>query len=68
MVSPLIALQFNDDPDIKLSLDDFVPDVCFAGPIIAQVEGFLKVRKRARIRNRYNQAQHLTQDTNGKVT
>ena len=27
-----------------------------------------KVRKRAKIRNRYNQAQHLTQDTNaGKV-
>ena len=27
-----------------------------------------KVRKRAKIRNRYNQAPHLTQDTNGKVT
>ena len=27
-----------------------------------------KVRKMAKIRNRYNQAQHLTQDTNGKVT
>ena len=27
-----------------------------------------KVRKRAKIRNRYNQASHLTQDTNGKVT
>ena len=27
-----------------------------------------KVRKRANIRNRYNQAPHLTQDTNGKVT
>ena len=26
------------------------------------------VRKRAHIRNRYNQAPHLTQDTNGKVT
>ena len=25
-------------------------------------------RKRAKIRNRYNQAPHLTQDTNGKVT
>ena len=31
--------------------------------------GFLrKVRKRAKIRNRYNQVPHLTQDTNGKVT
>ena len=29
---------------------------------------FLKVRKRTKIRNRYNQASHLTQDTNGKVT
>ena len=28
----------------------------------------MKVRKRAKIRNRYNQAPHLTQDTNGKVT
>ena len=27
-----------------------------------------KVRKRAEIRNRYNQAPHLTQDTNGKET
>ena len=27
-----------------------------------------KVRKRAKIRNRYNKAPHLTQDTNGKVT
>ena len=30
--------------------------------------GNVKVRKRAKIRNRYNQAPHLTQDTNGKVT
>ena len=28
----------------------------------------IKVRKRAKIRDRYNQAPHLTQDTNGKVT
>ena len=27
-----------------------------------------KVRKRAKIRNQYNQAPYLTQDTNGKVT
>ena len=27
-----------------------------------------KVRKRAKIRNRYNQAPHLTQDINKKVT
>ena len=28
----------------------------------------IKVRKRTKIRNRYNQVPHLTQDTNGKVT
>ena len=28
----------------------------------------MKVRKRAKIRNRYYQAPHLTLDTNGKVT
>ena len=28
----------------------------------------LKVCKGAKIRNQYNQAPHLTQDTNGKVT
>ena len=27
-----------------------------------------RVRKRAKIRNRYNQVSHQTQDTNGKVT
>ena len=29
---------------------------------------FVEVRKRAEMRNRYNQAPHLTQYTNGKVT
>ena len=29
---------------------------------------FFKVSKGAKIRNRYNQVPHLTQDTNGKVT
>ena len=28
----------------------------------------MEVSKHAKIRNRYNQVQHLTQDTNGKVT
>ena len=28
----------------------------------------IKVSKSAKIRNRYNQVPHLTQDTNGKVT
>ena len=29
---------------------------------------FIRVSKGAKIRNRYNQGPHLTQDTNGKVT
>ena len=29
---------------------------------------YIKVSKGAKIRNRYNQVHHLTQDTNGKVT
>ena len=29
---------------------------------------YIKVGKGAKIRNRYNQVPHLTQDTNGKVT
>ena len=41
--------------------------------LIGQISSIQKVlgtnlRKRALIRNRYNQAPHLTQDTNGKVT
>ena len=30
--------------------------------------GTLKVRKGAKIRNRYNQVPHMAEDTNGKVT
>ena len=32
------------------------------------LEKKIKVSKVAKIRNRYNQVPHLTQDTNGKVT
>ena len=35
---------------------------------ISSTQDVAKVTKRVKIRNRYNQAQHLTQDTNGKVT
>ena len=34
----------------------------------AIIHSVLKVSKGAKIRNRYNQVPHLTQDTNGKVT
>ena len=33
-----------------------------------QILHYIKVSKVAKIRNRYNQVPHLTQDTNGKVT
>ena len=33
-----------------------------------KINAFVKVSKGAKIRNRYNQVPHLTQDTNGKVT
>ena len=33
-----------------------------------QKDNYSKVSKGAKIRNRYNQVPHLTQDTNGKVT
>ena len=36
--------------------------------IIGLLTHISKVRKRAKIRIRYNQVPHLTQDTNGKVT
>ena len=35
---------------------------------IVSAEALLKVSKGAKIRNRYNQVPHLTQNTNGKVT
>ena len=59
--------------DIKIH---FVSFIC-TGSITAStfqplinltVQWPLKVNKGAKIRNRYNQVPHLTQDTNGKVT
>ena len=46
---------------------------CLIGVCISDVPAFsaavhFKVSKGAKIRNRYNQVPHLTQDTNGKVT
>ena len=39
-----------------------------AGVFFPGQEEHVKVSKVAKIRNRYNQVPHLTQDTNGKVT
>ena len=38
------------------------------GQVIISLRLISKVSKGAKIRNRYNQVPHLTQDTNGKVT
>ena len=35
---------------------------------LARYSPVIEVRKKAKIRNRYNQVPRLTQDTNGKVT
>ena len=40
----------------------------FTAPTSPLVQMWIKVSKGAKIRNRYNQVPHLTQDTNGKVT
>ena len=59
--APLVAdlSLFCYERDFMLSLsDNNQTDI---------IEAF-KVSKVAKIRNRYNQAPHLTQDTNGKVT
>ena len=37
-------------------------------PCQLNVKAIVEVSKGAKIRNRYNQVPHLTQDTNGKVT
>ena len=42
--------------------------LCCSNVIIFHIQELLKVSKGAKIRNRYNQVPHLTQDTNGKVT
>ena len=43
-------------------VSDFIPFLSAKWLIV------FKVSKGAKIRNRYNQVPHLTQDTNGKVT
>ena len=40
----------------------------FPALYLSATMAILKVRERAKIKNRYNEVPHLTQDTNGKVT
>ena len=55
-------------PMESISLNSFVLQEHLAMLLTSTLEQILKVRKMAKIRNRYNQAPQLTQDTNGKVT
>ena len=61
--SSLSTFSKNTQCDFKVKLDHSI-----------QIEkdnwevGLVEVSKVAKIRNRYNQVPHLTQDTNGKVT
>ena len=43
-------------------------ETSFTAPTSPLVQMWIKVSKGAKIRNRYNQLPHQTQDTNGKVT
>ena len=52
----------------EAGLVNFVCIVFEQGVKMLTLSSMEKVRKRAKIRNRYNQAPHLTKDTNGKVT
>ena len=46
-----------------------IPDLCNHTYFDSRLKGLLEqISKGAKIRNRYNQVRHLTQDTNGKVT
>ena len=48
--------------------DQYSFQICLCQMDISAFFGQNKVSKGAKIRNRYNQVPHLTQDTNGKVT
>ena len=61
------------DIDYQLNFDQHISNLCRkAGQqlnVLKRLSTFLsKVSNGAKIRNRYNQVPHLTQDTNGKVT
>ena len=69
------ALRVNSSVNYNLQQETLYPAGSFRKLIKLNIscednqnEAVMKVRKRAKIRNRYNQAPHLTQNTNGKVT
>ena len=58
----------NDTMYRSLSITVYILDANLTTLISMKPMNVSKVRKRAKIRNRYNQAPHLTQESNGKVT
>ena len=67
----LFLIFINDLPDNIRSSARWFADDCVLYRNVHSLQDCLilqEVRKRAKIRNRYNQAPHLTQDTNGKLT
>ena len=76
MVVYLVQIWYNQET-FTLFLNSISPASFLKGhisesPLYADrmlyIKIFIKVSKGAKIRNRYNQVPHLTQDTNGKVT
>ena len=66
----LLSHKFSTTEDIKgifIQIMEFKKS-SFADDASFILDGSFKVSKGAKIRNRYNQVPHLTQDTNGKVT
>ena len=77
--APLVAdlFLFCYERDFMMSLsDDKQADIIDASRYLDDIlnsnnvyfDTMVKVSKGAKIRNRYNQVPHMTQDTNGKVT
>ena len=65
------ACSMNDralNKYLKYSKDAMLPIYCKLYNLILNIGIMPEVRKRSKIRNRYNQASHLTQYSNGKVT
>ena len=64
----LACMVFNELPETITAVGNLMSTgKCFKGHKHCAMFNPFKVSKRAKIRNRYNQAPHLTQDTNGSV-